>query len=218
MKKQGTCWTLVVWTIKMYTCSPRISSSRFLHAVVRAWRSRMSDSCSAFPFICASCVSSGVDGKLRMAVDGDAGQVVPDDLVDCGGGKERKGRSVYQTLFYKSPYWVSACAMCHVISLESNNWLLAVIVPEHFWFHIFCTNHNLETSESKPEDRELSAHAVRTLARSNFNQISISKFPSTTVKEIISCWSIMISSRWRQFPRKKKHYVTAEEGATGWCN
>lgn len=94
--------------------------------------------------------------------------------------------------------------MCHVISLESNNWLLAVIVPEHFWFHIFCTNHNLETSESKPEDRELSAHAVRTLARSNFNQISISKFPSTTVKEIISCWSIMISSRWRQFPRKKK--------------
>lgn len=56
----------------------------------------MSDSCSAFPFICASCVSSGVDGKLRMAVDGDAGQVVPDDLVDCVGGKERKGRSVYK--------------------------------------------------------------------------------------------------------------------------
>ncbi|KAI4818475.1 hypothetical protein KUCAC02_011814, partial [Chaenocephalus aceratus] len=29
-------------------------------------------------------------GNLRVAVDGDARQVVPDDLIDCGG-KERKG-------------------------------------------------------------------------------------------------------------------------------
>lgn len=30
-----------------------------------------------------------------MAVDGDAGQVVPDDLIDCGGGEERKKKGQY---------------------------------------------------------------------------------------------------------------------------
>lgn len=36
-----------------------------------------------FPLFLFSCVSFGDDRKLRMAVDRDAWQVVPDDLINC---------------------------------------------------------------------------------------------------------------------------------------
>ena len=78
MKNKARVWTLVVWT-KTFTFVPlAISLSCFLHAVVRAL--------FVLSVLCGH-------RKLRVAVDRDARQVVPDDLVDCGGN-ERNARSL----------------------------------------------------------------------------------------------------------------------------
>lgn len=57
-----------------------------------------------FPFISLfPRVGFGDDGKLRMAVDGDAWQVVPDDLINCKDKGGKRTVSMSETFFYE-PY------------------------------------------------------------------------------------------------------------------
>lgn len=94
MKKQGTRWTLVVWTIHLQLFSLHFLPAASLHAVVRACGAKC-QICLVLPFFLFIFQSFGfLDGKLRVAVDGDARQVVPDDLVDCKGKERKERRSV----------------------------------------------------------------------------------------------------------------------------
>lgn len=74
----------------IYICSPFRSFSCFVHAVVRAWKSIMSIFLFVFShYFLFSCVSFGDGRKLCMTVDGDAWQVVSDDLINCKDKGER---------------------------------------------------------------------------------------------------------------------------------
>lgn len=81
-EKQGTRWTLVIWWMHL-----QLFSRCFLHAVVQTCGAQR-PALRRFPFQ-SFLSASGSDGKLRVAVHGDARQVVPDDLVHC-----REKRSV----------------------------------------------------------------------------------------------------------------------------
>lgn len=109
LKMKGTRWTLVTWTINIHLFS--LHFLFLLPAVVQAREGRMSN--FVFPFISAFPVSGlGGDEELCMAVDGDAWQVVPDDLINC---EDKEGKDGQTPQGAEPPCRLNACATgCHM--------------------------------------------------------------------------------------------------------